>query len=274
MVGPLVDPENLQHFLSSHNLRATKSLGQNFLVCEEVIDSILIGLEGGPKKITELGPGLGTLTQGLIASGYTVRGIEKDDDFVKVLPSVLPPKLRDNLTIIHGDLQEISWEWDTPWQLVGNIPYNISGMIIRLLTKLREAPHSAIFLMQKEVAHRIAHDENSMSLLGLAVDLWGSGTVLLNVPPSCFIPAPAVHSALVQIRPRQTMLSTKKREAIIACAKPFFQAKRKQIGHTLKTAYKKDSQEIEQIMNTLKLSASLRPENLSAHDYERLCDIL
>ena len=274
MVGPLVNPENLQHFLSSHNLRAAKSLGQNFLVCEEVIDSILIGLEGGPKKLTELGPGLGTLTQGLIASGYTVRGIEKDDDFVKVLPSVLPPKLRDNLTIIHGDLQETSWEWGTPWQLVGNIPYNISGMIIRLLTKLREAPHSAIFLMQKEVAHRIAHDENSMSLLGLAVDLWGSGAVLLNVPPSCFIPAPAVHSALVQIRPHQTMLSTEKREAIIACAKPFFQAKRKQIGHTLKTAYKKDSQEIEQIMNTLKLSASLRPENLSAHDYERLCDIL
>ena len=274
MVGPLVNPENLQHFLSSHNLRAAKSLGQNFLVCEEVIDSILIGLEGGPKKLTELGPGLGTLTQGLIASGYTVRGIEKDDDFVKVLPSVLPPKLRDNLTIIHDDLQETSWEWGTPWQLVGNIPYNISGMIIRLLTKLREAPHSAIFLMQKEVAYRIAHDENSMSLLGLAVDLWGSATILLNVPPSCFIPAPAVHSALVQIRPHQTMLSTEKREAIIACAKPFFQAKRKQIGHTLKTAYKKDSQEIEQIMNTLKLSASLRPENLSAHDYERLCDIL
>ncbi|HLC49143.1 MAG TPA: rRNA adenine N-6-methyltransferase family protein, partial [Candidatus Andersenbacteria bacterium] len=97
MIQPLVNPDVLQSFLASNKLRAAKSLGQNFLICEEVIDAVLMGLNGGPKNITELGPGLGTLTQGLIVSGYHVRGIEKDDDFVKILPTVIPPKLRENL---------------------------------------------------------------------------------------------------------------------------------------------------------------------------------
>ncbi len=109
MIAPLVSPEVLQIFLATHKLKADKTLGQNFLICEEVIDAILIGLTNGSKHITELGPGVGTLTQGLIGAGYQVMAIEKDDDFVKLLPSVVPPKLREQLTVVHGDLLEVEW---------------------------------------------------------------------------------------------------------------------------------------------------------------------
>jgi len=282
MIQPLVNPDVLQSFLASNKLRAAKSLGQNFLICEEVIDAVLMGLNGGPKNITELGPGLGTLTQGLIVSGYHVRGIEKDDDFVKILPTVIPPKLRENLRVVHGDLLEESWDWSEQpaktagegYALVGNIPYNISGLIIRLLTKIQTPPSSAIFLMQKEVAERIVNTENSMSLLGLSVGLWGTAELLLQVPPSCFIPEPAVNSSLIQIRPKPDMLPIEKREGIIACAKPFFQAKRKQIAHTLKTAYSKDANQIDFITEKLGILPSHRPENLSVQDWISLCDIL
>lgn len=274
MVGSLVNPDILQSVLDSHKIKASKSLGQNFLICEEVLDAVLMGLENGPKKITELGPGLGTLTQGLIGSGYCVRGIEKDDDFVKILPTVIPPKTRSNLTVIHNDLLETPWEWKEGWQLVGNIPYNISGMIIRLLTKIQTPPYSAIFLIQKEVADRIVHADNLMSLPGLSVGLWGTAQLLLQVPPSCFIPAPAVHSSVIQIRPLSEMLSLEKREEVIAGSKPFFQAKRKQIAHTLKFAYKKTGEEIDFITKKLNISPQARPENLSVQDWTSLCDIL
>ncbi|MEO6077446.1 MAG: rRNA adenine N-6-methyltransferase family protein, partial [Candidatus Andersenbacteria bacterium] len=85
----LTNPEYLNYILKKHRIRADKTLGQNFLISQEVIDAILLALEHGPKHITELGPGLGTLTQGLIASGYHVRAIEKDDDFISIIPSIL-----------------------------------------------------------------------------------------------------------------------------------------------------------------------------------------
>lgn len=274
MIQPLTNPDVLKSVLSSNKLRASKSLGQNFLICEEAIQSALIALEGGPKHITELGPGLGTLTQGLIGNGYLVRAIEKDDEFVKILPDMMPAKLRKNLEIIHGDLKDIPWEQNEAWSLVGNIPYNLSGFIIRRLTKMQTPPHSAIFLMQREVADRILMQDNLMSLLSLSVALWGSAELLLRVPPNCFIPQPNVHSALIILTPSTDQLPVEKREDILAKAKPFFQAKRKQIGHTLKSAYKKTPDQIQELLQPLNIPHTARPENLSAANWVALCDIL
>lgn len=282
MFQPLTNPEVLQSVLGSRKIRADKSLGQNFLVCEEVIQSLLMALDGGPKDITELGPGLGTLTQGLIMSGYHVRAIEKDDDFVHVIPTVIPKNLSDQLELIHGDLKEIEWNWaqssrsteDTVYSLVGNIPYNLSGFIIRRLTKMQSAPFRAIFLMQKEVVDRLVGGENNMSLLGLSTGLWGHAELLLRVPPSCFIPQPSVQSSLVMLTPNPNRLPVEKREEIIAKAKPFFQAKRKQLGTMLKRAYQKTDQEIEAITSSLNISKEARPETISVDTWTKLCDIL
>ncbi len=279
MNEPLTDPDALQNFLSSHHIRASKSLGQNFLVCEEVVESVLIALHKTSLHITELGPGVGALTQALIGSGYTVRGIEKDDDFARLLPSVIPASKRDALTVVHDDLTTVDWSWSEEqtndgYAIVGNIPYNISGKIIRLLTKQQTLPKTVILLLQKEVAERIVHTENSMSLLGLATALWGTSKLLLNVPPDCFIPSPKVHSALIQITPLSEILPLKERERIIEKARPFFQAKRKQLGHTLKTAYNKTGEEAEQLLQRIEISPKTRPENLSPNQWEQLCDIL
>ncbi len=292
MIQPLVSLEVLQSFLAANKLKVDKTLGQNFLICEEVIDAILIGLQDGPKYITELGSGVGTLTQGLIGAGYQVMAIEKDDDFVTLLPSVVPPKLREQLTVVHGDLLEENWDWPTTspslpagqaglrgaqrqdYQLVGNIPYNLSGLIIRRLTQAQTTPHCAIFLMQKEVVERLIAEENNMSLLGLSVGLWGSAQLLLNVPSSCFMPAPAVQSALVMLQPNPNALPIAKREEIISKAKLFFQAKRKQIGTTLKRAYNKSSEDIALLCTTLQLSPTARPENVSVAHWIQLAELL
>lgn len=289
MFQPLTNPDVLKSILGQHKVRADKSLGQNFLICEEVIQSVLIALQDGPKKITELGPGVGTLTQGLIMSGYQVRGIEKDDDFIHIIPSVLPKNLAQNLDLIHGDLKEVEWSWPKTtgtlpasanasasqhWSLVGNIPYNLSGLIIRRLTKMQSAPSRAIFLMQKEVVDRLVTKENDMSLLGLSLGLWGTAELLLRVPPSCFIPAPSVQSSLVLLTPNPDRLPEEKREEIIAKAKPFFQAKRKQIGTTLKRAYQKTEQEITDITGHIHVLPTARPENLTVEQWVLLAGMV
>lgn len=274
MLSSLTDPNVLKHVLSTHNIQASKSLGQNFLVCIEAVDAVLLALEGGPKHVTELGPGLGTLTQGLIANGYHVRGIEKDDEFVKILPTMVPPKLRENLTLIHGDLKEVDWTWPEPYTLIGNIPYNLSGFIIRRLTQLHTPPSIAIFLMQKEVADRILMRDGSMSLLSLAVGLWGSAELLLRVPPSCFIPQPKVHSSVIALHPSPDALPAAHREEIMRKAKPFFQAKRKQIGTVLKKTYFKTEHDIASLEQSVGISAQRRPETLSLKEWVTLCDIL
>lgn len=281
MIAPLTNPDVLKSVLTSNKIQASKSLGQNFLICEEVIDAVLLGLANAPKNITELGPGLGTLTQGLITHGYRVRGIEKDDEFVKILPTMIAPKLREHLTVIHGDLQDIPWDWGLPastasdgYAIVGNIPYNLSGLIIRRLTKLQAVPYVSIFLMQKEVADRIVMQDGSMSLLSLSVGLWGSAQLLLRVPPSCFIPQPSVHSAVVLFTPSVDAPPLEKREAIIAKAKPFFQAKRKQLGTVLKKNYAKTPEDIAALEKTSGISVERRPETLSTKEWVQLSELL
>jgi 16S rRNA (adenine1518-N6/adenine1519-N6)-dimethyltransferase len=278
----LTDPEYLDFILKKNKIRADKTLGQNFLISQEVVDAIILGLEDEPKHVTELGPGLGTLTQGLIASGFHVRAIEKDDDFISIIPRVLPANLRENLELIHGDLKDIDWmspastatSAKQEWSLVGNIPYNLSGLIIRHLTKLQTAPERAIFLMQKEVVDRLVTEQGNMSLLGLSLGLWGTATLLLRVPPSCFIPQPSVQSSLVLLQPNSIRLPVEKREEIIAKAKPFFQAKRKQISTTMKRAYLKTDEEIDFITQQLSISKQARPQDISIDTWARLCDIL
>lgn len=270
----LTNPDVLKSVLARHNIQPSKSLGQKFLICAEVIDAVLLGLEGAPKNITELGPGLGTLTQGLLAHEYCVRGIEKDDEFIQILPSMIPPKYRGNLTVIHQDLREANWDWDEQYSLVGNIPYNLSGLIVRRLTKLQTVPYAAIFLMQQEVVDRILMRDHSMSLLALAVGLWGSAQVLLRVPPSCFIPQPKVHSAVILLRPSADTLSVDRREEILRKAKPFFQAKRKQLGTVLKRHYSKNIQDIEDIQSKTGISAERRPETVSIEEWVSLCELL
>ncbi len=285
MFQPLTDPDVLKSVLAKHGIRTARSLGQNFLICEEVVQSVLVALEGGSNQVTELGPGVGTLTQGLIAHGYHVRAIEKDDEFVNILPGMMPANLRKNLTIIHGDLKDEEWLAFVPpagdttatnngYAIVGNIPYNLSGFIIRRLTKLQTPPSKAIFLVQKEVADRILMRDNAMSLLSLSIALWGHAELLLRVPPSCFIPQPSVHSALIMLTPSPNQPPVAVREKIIATAKPFFQAKRKQIGHTLKTNFAKSQDDVREIEQRINISATARPENLSVSDWAALCDIL
>lgn len=277
----LTDVDYLKQVLSRANAIPKRSMGQNFLICSEVVEATVTALGSGPKIITELGAGLGTLTQAMLAAGFAVRAIEKDD----VLVNILRKHIDGHAEVIHGDIKDIDWRpaFDTSiddqaqgtYQLVGNIPYNISGLIIRRLTQLDPAPAQTILLMQTEVARRLLATPPNMSLISLAVQLWGQAHHLLTVPASCFWPQPKVSSVLVALTPHRAekTQSTKSegvtREEIMQLAKICFQNKRKQIGGSLKRASYQPAA-IDSALKEAGVPPSARPQELTAGQWQVL----
>lgn len=268
----LTDHQTLQHLLTTAGVRPTRSSGQNFLVCNEPIEAVVLALRGGPEYVTELGAGVGPLTQALIGAGLTVRAIERDSKLVGIMHKAIPVSQQKRLTVIEDDLRRVAWEWDKPYQLVGNIPYNLSGLILRRITRLEPAPQHVVLMVQKEVAERILTEPPQMSLVGLAVQLWGTPKLLLNVPADCFWPAPKVSSALISITPHNQGSSTpqKNREAVLSLARRLFQTKRKQIGGTLARLYKLDPSQLEKILAMCNIMPPQRPQELTLQQWQNL----
>ena len=267
-VRPLTDTRYLRQLLAEHSLSPRKGAGQNFLVCREPLTVAVSTLAGGPKQLTELGAGLGTLTQALLGAGYLVRAIERDEQLATLLTEEMSTSDREHLELVLGDLRECPWTWETPYQLVGNIPYNLSGLIIRRITQLEPAPHQAVLLVQQEVADRMTASPNAMSMLSLAIGLWGSARVLLPVPAECFWPRPKVASALVALAPREEAgLPLDEREAILKFAKPLFRGRRKQLGGTLRAELSLTEGTVKQLLQQAGVRGQQRPQELSVQQW-------
>jgi len=270
----LTDPAVLADVLRKKGVSPTAELGQNFLLCPEPIEAILAAMDAGTKQVTELGPGLGTLTQALLANTYTVRAIEKDKQLAEVLVSLLPKKSREQLTLIAGDLRHEPWSDTQPWQLVGNIPYNLSGLIFRTLTELPHQPTQAIFMVQREVGENATAEAPHMNMLALSLQLWGTAHQLLAVPATCFRPQPKVHSMLVMLVPHATPTPLAEREAVLKTAKQFFQHKRKQLGGILRKQLHIADADTAAILAALDVAPTVRPQELTLAQWRQVTTLL
>lgn len=260
----LTDSDALREFLGRQGISPKKSMGQNFLVAPEVVEATVAAAKEGPQQVTELGPGVGTLTQGLAANNFSIKAIEKDDVFVQLLAKQFPA-----ITIVHDDLKNVDWSWPDKYQIIGNIPYNLSGLIIRRITEMQPAPAQAILLVQREVGQRLLAQPPEMSLMSLALQLWGTGELLLRVPRNCFWPQPEVDSALVLLTPDKTS-APKEREAIMQIAKPLFQQKRKQLGGSLRRILNLSATDIATLLEQIHIDTTARPQELSQQQWRAL----
>ncbi|MEX2054939.1 MAG: 16S rRNA (adenine(1518)-N(6)/adenine(1519)-N(6))-dimethyltransferase RsmA [Candidatus Andersenbacteria bacterium] len=270
LTPPLTDRDYLTSLLTKAGIRPVASAGQHFLIAEEVIEATLMALENGPQQITELGAGPGALTEALLQNGYHVRAIERDNALAHINEHHLPTKARQSLELIVKDLRDVNWSWPTDYQLVGNIPYNLSGLIIRRITKLSPTPNRAVLLVQAEVGERLTATPPDMQLLSLAVSLWGEAHVLMKIPASCFWPAPQVNSALVLLLPHATNKEIAQREDILAFAKPLFQLRRKQIGGSLQKTYQLSSNAVSTVLAEAGATTEQRPQELTVAQWQNL----
>ena len=200
----IADPKVTRHILSAFHLRASKRLGQNFLVDRGVVQGIVDAAELSPADtVLEIGPGIGTLTQGLAETGARVVAVELD----KKLPVVLAETLKgyDNVTIVPGDILKLNISEilglpnGSRFKVVANLPYYITTPILMTLLEQRLPIERLVTMVQKEVAVRMTARPGSKDYgaLSVAVQYFTVPRMVMDVPPRAFLPAPEVTSAVI-----------------------------------------------------------------------------
>ncbi len=216
---------------------AKKSLGQNFLMHAQTAERIVnaAGIASSD-TVLEVGPGTGMLTRVLLARAARVVAVEADHALVETLEETFAAEIEEGrLLLVHEDIRNfdartISGEYS----LVANIPYYITGEIIRQFLTSEHQPRSMTLLVQKEVAERIARSKKE-SLLSLSVKAYGTPKYVFTVPRGAFRPAPNVDSAVLHIKDitRSLFASLAHETRFFEVLHAGFAHKRKQLGNNL-----------------------------------------
>ena len=255
-------------------LSPERGRGQSFLVDRQVRDAIVASLPETPRLVLEIGPGLGSLTQGLLESGRTVIGVEVDHRAVAALGllRVRHPGLRVvEESALRVGPSELGLS--PPYIAVGNLPYSITGVLLNHLLDMEPAPLSCHLLLQREVALRLEAPVGSWSLATLAVQLAASCEVRLLVGPESFWPRPKVSSALVQLVPRR-VLERSAREALLQLARPIFQQRRKQLRHGVAVAMGVSPRQAGRLLELAQIDPAQRPGAIDLEQWVRLAGVL
>ncbi|ADL50106.1 16S rRNA (adenine(1518)-N(6)/adenine(1519)-N(6))-dimethyltransferase RsmA [Clostridium cellulovorans] len=187
-----------------YNFKFTKSLGQNFLTDDSVLNDIVNGAEVNENDVViEIGPGVGTLTKELLGKAKKVIAIEVDSSLIPILQEEL--KEFDNFTLIHKDATKVDFneliEGEDTVKIVANLPYYVTTPIITDLLNKKYNFTSITVMIQKEVADRINANPSSKEYgaLTLLVQYYCDTKIVRVVPPSCFIPQPKVDSTVIRL---------------------------------------------------------------------------
>lgn len=183
-----------------------KSLGQNWLNSPSAIKKIVeAGNVTNTDTVLEVGPGKGALTEALLATGAKVVAIEKDHRLLEELSITFKTEIKSNqLILLEEDILQISATTlkalvGPSYKVIANIPYYITGELIRFFLSHTLQPTQMVILVQKEVAERIVSRDKKESILSLSVKAYGTPKFIGKVPAGAFIPAPKVDSAILCI---------------------------------------------------------------------------
>lgn len=185
-------------------MRKGARLGQHFLNAPWVARDLIASLDiQKDETILEIGPGKGALTGALLATGNTVVAIEKDEALAAHLRELFAPEITTGqFTLIEGDVRDFDPAKTIPgsYVLAANIPYYITGEIIRQFLETTHQPRAMALLIQKEVAERVVARDKKESILSLSVKAYGTPSIVAKVPQGCFNPPPSVDSAILLVK--------------------------------------------------------------------------
>lgn len=205
----MLGPADVRRLLADHDLRPSKALGQHFVADPNTVRRIvrLADVDAG-EPVVEIGAGLGSLTLALARGGAQVVAVEVDRRLVPVLRSVVED--HQNVTVVEADALALDWDHllgaSPVWHLVANLPYNVATPLV--VHVLEEAPRvrTMLVMVQREVGERLAAVPGSRAYGAVSVKVayWATAAVVGAVPPTVFVPRPAVDSALVRIERRES----------------------------------------------------------------------
>jgi 16S rRNA (adenine1518-N6/adenine1519-N6)-dimethyltransferase len=256
---------------------ALKKFGQHFLTDEKILTAIVDALGPGPRDtVVEIGPGRGSLTDILAERSGKVIAVEID----RALTAELRERYsaRANVEIVEGDFLEADLRGaaGNDFLLIGNVPYNITTPIVfRALEP--PIPRRSVFLVQREVAERMAARPDTEAYGALSVNVAAVAIVeqVLTVPASAFRPPPKVESAVVRLRPRaRPLVAAPSLPAFRAFVQSAFGLRRKQMQRVLRTARGLSSAEAAALLQRAGIDPAARPEVLSPEQFAMLFGLL
>lgn len=264
--------------LDRAGIRPNKLLGQNFLISEGIYRAIAEAAEIKPdEKIIEVGPGAGNLTELLIKHKATVIAVEKDRQMASFLKTFFLNTKRVN--IVGGDILKFSPAEHgfkkSGYKIAANIPYYLTGRLMRLIFEKWPLPKLVILMVQKEVARRILAKPPHMNILAISVQYFADVKILRYVPAGNFYPAPRVDSALIKIIPRHIEKIDKDfQKNLFSLVHAGFNQKRKQVANGLAIKLKQPREKIERALALAGSENNARAENLSIKQWGKLTKII
>ncbi len=285
ILAKLANPQETIQVLQRHDFHFRKKFGQNFLIDPHVLDKIIEAAGIGKEDfVLEIGPGIGTLTQYLCEHAGKVLAVEIDPKLIPILQETLSGY--DNIEIIHGDIlkQDIQgiadrYNGGRPVKVVANLPYYITTPIIMELFESHVPLANVTVMVQKEVAERMQAQPGTKEYgaLSLAVQYYARPYLAANVPPNCFMPRPAVGSAVIRLDClSRTPVAVKDEKLMFRLIRASFNQRRKtlQNGLTNSSGLDFSKEEIRQAIQAVGLDPAIRGERLGLEQFAALADEL
>jgi len=263
-------------------MRAKKSLGQHFLKSKSALAAMVSAAAVGQgDTVLEVGPGKGVLTRALLDTGAHVVAIETDDDLIPLLHDTFAAEIASNqLRLVHGDIRTVYYDImhniiidNATYKVVANIPYYITGELIRMFLESAHQPTSLTLLVQKEVCDRIVARDGKESILSLSVKAYGAPRYIQKVPARDFSPAPKVDSAIVHIAHiSKNFFDDMPEDEFFKVVKVGFSSKRKQLANNLQNVW--DKQIVARALAQSGIHPSARAEDVPMAQWHALTKIL
>jgi len=249
---------------------AKKSMGQNFLKSEGALRMMCeAGNVNDKDVVLEIGPGKGALTSKLLGKARKVIAVEKDRDLIRILEEKFIEDIKKNkLELIEGDILEFNPTIynlkSSGYKIIANIPYNITGAIIKKFLAGEVKPDVMVLLVQKEVAERIVARDGKESILSLSVKVYGTPKYMMKVGKRFFSPEPKVDSAIIAINDISKNNFSKKalENRYFEVIKAGFAHKRKVLRKNLEDVATPEM--IEQMFTDLNMDAKVRAEDIKS----------
>lgn len=274
----LASPKVLKEILAESGFKFSKSLGQNFLIDENVLEKIISGANiDKSTNVIEIGPGFGTLTQRLCLNAKKVVAIEIDKTAIPILENNLCDF--DNIKIINDDILKCDLKKIIEDEFGGgrvtiaaNLPYYITTPIIMHILESRIDAKNLCIMIQKEVAERIAAKEGTKDYgaLSVAVNYYAIPRMICTVPPSSFIPMPKVSSAVISLDIRkEPPVAVNSEKGFFKLVKAAFAQRRKTLLNALanSSAIPMSKEEISNVLIECGIDEKRRGETLTLQDF-------
>ncbi|QLY79651.1 16S rRNA (adenine(1518)-N(6)/adenine(1519)-N(6))-dimethyltransferase RsmA [Clostridium intestinale] len=268
-----------QELVKKYNFRFSKSLGQNFLIDDSVLEDIVEGAEVSEEDLViEIGPGVGTLTRELIKKAKRVVAIELDSNLIPILTEELGNE--EKFSLIHNDALKVNFDeimaGEKSVKLVANLPYYVTTPIIAKLLNEGYKFKSLTIMIQKEVAERMNSEPNCKEYgsISVLVQYFCTTKIIRNVAPSSFMPRPKVDSIVIRLdRLEQPRVELKDEKIFFDIVRNSFNMRRKTLWNALKS-FGLDKESMEGVFKDAGIDQKRRGETLSIEEFGALANSL